>query len=226
MIDEREPAPTARAPAIGRDIARLRPDVARRYTALVAEAAPAIESALGDRVMANRVVSASREPPLVRIGGWRAARRRFARGLESLARTGGVLLFTDVRRCYASIRDPIVRDRLRALGVRASLAAEVAAFLRDLRPAGVVGLPVGPVPSAVLANAVLAALDEAVTAAGMAHLRWVDDVAISVAGPEDAGPALAVVDEALGRLGLERNEEKTRLVTDRRAARAMLSPHG
>ena len=53
-----------------------------------------------------------------------------------------------------------------------------ATLLRRIARAGTPGLPIGPEPSAVLANAVLATADAAATHAGVRLLRWVDDVVL------------------------------------------------
>jgi hypothetical protein len=90
----------------------------------------------------------------------------------------------------------------------------VSRFLRGLTRYGLLGLPVGPDGSAVLANAVLVRVDLALRAAGVDHLRWVDDVVAVATGPEHASRILSLVDEALAGLRLERNEAKTRVVAD------------
>jgi hypothetical protein len=90
----------------------------------------------------------------------------------------------------------------------------VVSFLRRLEAIGIVGLPVGPEPSPVLANAVLAAVDRSLAAFGITHLRWVDDVVAVAAGPVEAERVLAIVRTALEPVGLELNERKTRVVVD------------
>ena len=85
------------------------------------------------------------------------------------------------------------------------------------------GLPVGPEPSAVVANAVLTPVDRALSDAGIRHLRWVDDLVLAA---EDPGAALEVLRGSLATVGLRLNERKTRVVLDPRAigSRAGLSP--
>ena len=68
---------------------------------------------------------------------------------------------TDVRECYGSITSRVVEQRLRAIGAPEDGIDEVRSWLRAFREAGVDGLPVGPVASAVLADVVLAAGDDA-----------------------------------------------------------------
>jgi hypothetical protein len=187
----------------------LGPAAREEYLALVAPVAPAIESALSDRVVAHRVARCEADPPRLRLRALRIERRAFALRLRDLSAGASTIAIADVRRCYASISPSTVERVLGELGVGS--AREVGAFLSRLERAGGRGLPVGPEASAVLANAVLARADEALRAAGVAHLRWVDDVVIAAAGPRDAGRAIAVLAEAVGGLGLRLNERKTRI---------------
>jgi Reverse transcriptase (RNA-dependent DNA polymerase) len=192
-----------------RRIAMLDPETLRTYTRLVAEIAARVEAGLSDRVVANRVTTCTVEPPALHLRPWRTERDAFAARLSELAGAGGVLTFADVRRCYASISPSTVGAELRRLGVGTAVAIE--AFLRGLEPEGVRGLPVGPDPSAVLANAVLGRADLALERAGVAHVRWVDDVVLSSSDPRGA---LRVLRGALEEIGLRLNERKTRVVLD------------
>ena len=229
MIDEH---PRSLAPVIAirrpakRGIVRLHPALAGRYLSLVAALVPVVEGTLSGRVLANRVAAASVDPPVVRLHRWRIERARFSRRLVGLTRDAGALVFIDVRRCYASIAPEVVGGRLAEIGIDRGTSDGVAAFLESLRRYGVEGLPVGPTPSAVLANAVLGSLDRVLESSGVAHLRWVDDVVASVAGPEDAEELLALIDGSLARLGLERNVGKTRIVVDPASVREGFSPSG
>ena len=196
-----------------RRLAILDGETLRTYTGLVAEIAPTVEAALSRRVVANRVATCTVEPPELRLRSWRSERDAFAARFSELAQTGRRLAFADVRRCYASISPSTVGAELRRLGVGTAGALE--AFLRGLEPDGVRGLPVGPDPSAVLANAVLGRADLALERAGVAHVRWVDDVVLS---SPDPGGALGVFRGALEEIGLRLNERKTRVVPDGGAA--------
>jgi hypothetical protein len=122
------------------------------------------------------------------------------------------LVFADVRDCYGSIAPDSVERALARLGCDRRATWRVGEFLCELADRGVRGLPVGPVPSAVLANAVLAGVDDALERAGVRHLRWVDDV---VAAAEDTGEAegiLELLGGSLASVGLELNASKTRVV--------------
>jgi hypothetical protein len=122
------------------------------------------------------------------------------------------VIVSDVRDCYGSITAPAVLEALAILDVPSSTAAEIAAVLTELRNEGLRGLPVGPDPSAILANAVLAGADRAVRDAGARVLRWVDDVAI--AGP-DRRTTVRAFDAwaaSLRAAGLTPHDGKTRLL--------------
>jgi hypothetical protein len=197
-----------------RDLASLPRGLDARYTALVAAVAPAIEAALSPAVSANRVLVSGLRPPVLRLAPWRAERGAFVRRLSALAAAGTCLALADVRDCYGSIRADVVERALARLGCGRNEVAAVGGFLRGMSALGVRGLPVGPDPSAVLANAVLAEVDSALESVGARHLRWVDDVVVALDHPAAARRVVATVAEALDRLGLSLNEAKTRVVLE------------
>src|SRR5262249_57679378 len=123
--------------------------------------------------------------PDMRVRAWRTARRIWRRaGRDAVARLEDVVVVTsDVRRCYPSIGE----RSFTALGID----AELTAFLLALWDLGVVGLPIGPDPSAVLANGVLAIADAEAAAAGCPPLRWGGDGGFVAAGRRRAQGALA-----------------------------------
>jgi hypothetical protein len=196
-------------------IAILDPSTRKRYVGLVAGSAGDLEERLSDAVVANRVRSWRLEPPELHLRPWRVERRVFAARLSALARGAEAIAFADVRRCYASISAALVGETLRRDGIETADALE--RLLRELQRAGVQGLPVGPEPSAVLANAVLARVDRALEGAGIRHLRWVDDVVLAA---DDPTGALQVLRDALATAGLRLNDRKTRIVLDPRATGA------
>ncbi|MGH2636831.1 MAG: RNA-directed DNA polymerase [Actinomycetota bacterium] len=213
MITERS-VPVRIVRARGRELVVLHPTLAARYVSLVAAVAPAVEARLPASVAANRLAAAGVDPPTLRLAPWRAERESFADRLARLLADARCVVVADVRACYGSISPRVAREALIGLGCRGGDALAVQAFLARLIPLGVRGLPVGPDPSAVLANAVLSTADRALAVAGVRHLRWVDDVVATVDGPRDAERLLAVLRRALGRLGLELNEAKTRIVRE------------
>jgi hypothetical protein len=210
------PRPIRAAPAsvARRPLTSLSASRAGRYTELVAAVAGAVETALSSRVAAHRLADHATEPTALRFVPWLVERAAFSARLAAMAATHPCLVFTDVRDCYGSIRPAVVRDALASLGADPIACDRLRGFLDGLADRGVRGLPVGPAPSAVLANAVLAVADRALERWGVPYLRWVDDV---VAGTPDRAAAERVVAGlavALGRVGLALNESKTRIVVD------------
>jgi Reverse transcriptase (RNA-dependent DNA polymerase) len=197
-----------------REVTVLHPTLAARYTELVSSVALRVDGALSPSVAANRVAVASLDPPRLVLRSFRGERIAFGRLLAGLARRTPCLLFADVRECYRSIAPGVVGSSLRALGCGGSSVDAIVAFLRGLRELGVEGLPVGPDPSAVLANAVLSEVDRALERLGPPHVRWVDDLVVGVDGSIGAARALEVTREALDRVGLRLNDAKTRVVLD------------
>lgn len=192
-----------------RTIAVLEAETRDRYVRLVARAAERLEETLSPNVIANRVACGSVEPPELRLRPWRLERRVFTARLAEVARRYRTLAFADVLRCYASISPAMAAGALRRVGIE--VADELEAFLAGLQLAGVRGLPVGPAASAVLANAVLAPVDRTLEAAGIAHLRWVDDIVLATREPDRA---LAALSRAVAEIGLRLNDRKTRVVVD------------
>jgi Reverse transcriptase (RNA-dependent DNA polymerase) len=201
----------ARTPA-ARELVVLHPSLDAQYTSLVASLATDVEGSLSPVVAANRLAGWSVDPPRLRFLPWRDERSAFHARLARLATGSGCLVFADVRACYRSIYPKAVGWALRAAGCDAVESARVVSFLRMLETIGIVGLPVGPEPSPVLANAVLAAVDRSLSAFGITHLRWVDDVVAVAADSVEAEGVLAIVRAALEPVGLELNESKTRVV--------------
>lgn len=225
LLRSGEAIPVARVakPSGGtRDIAVLDREDERAYSGAVAQLVPVIEAGLGAEVMADR---ASVLGAQVLLEDWRRARLAFRRSVKtSLASCTTPAVFVgDVQACFPSIQVEAVARALRRLRGRPADIDRVLAMLRRFSERGVAGLPVGPAPSAPLANAVLSSVDRAIHAEGVRHLRWVDDV---VAICEDVASATRVADafhRALAQEGLQANLAKTMIVTDRdRAAHHLL----
>jgi hypothetical protein len=186
-----------------------------QYSALVASVAPAIEASLGPEVVANRAsLGATSDTPSIGLllRPWRPAWNAFLRWGHHLAFGAGAFVAADVRRCYLSIGPDLVGRTLRRLGCERDDVRDLTTMLEALDTAGVRGLPIGPNPSAVLANAVLAGADEALRAAGVRHLRWVDDVWIFAPSRPEALTALGSLAGWLEGQGLSLAPEKTRIV--------------
>ena len=204
----RVPKPGARAP--GRDplrsLAVPSPRLARAYEGAVAPLVGTVEATLGRGALAHRPRNLVPTVHRIELAPWRPARDRFEHGARQLAGRAVAVAVADVRACYGSIAPEVVEARLRTIGAP---AAAVLRVLERFERAGVVGLPIGPAASPVLANLVLARVDDAIRAAGVRHLRWVDDLVIGGRTASAMRRALARVEESLGELGLTPAREKT-----------------
>ena len=184
------------------------------YRAAVRPLAGRIERVLGPEVLASRTRPS---PGGWRLAPWRPARaawRRAIRAAVAEARRETAFAVADVRDCYGSITPETVEA---VLGPEAARAAD---FLRWLRDLGVRGLPVGPEPSAVLANAILARLDTALRTSQVRHVRWVDDLVLW-GEPRGVRRALSTLRQRAATLGLDLHDGKTRLLADRSETRAV-----
>lgn len=226
MIDVDRPGTRARLVAVVKPggmrwLTVLGPRASASYAAAVAAVAGPIEASLPDGAVANRVASA--RGSMLRLEPWLSARARFLLEARQRAAACGALLLADVRDCYPSIRPPTVEDRLLAIGCPHAAVRDVVHLLSDFESEGVRGLPVGPEPSAVLANAVLAVGDDAVARCGAPHLRWVDDFVVFADDCDHALSALGALRAALAQVGLSLSGTKTQVVEDQGAIRKAMA---
>jgi hypothetical protein len=202
-----------------RVLSRLDPADAAAFSGAVGWIAPRIEGTLRPEVLANRL------GPLGRLAPWGPGRTRWLSEIDRRLRTDRPpsVLAADVRECYASIGDRALAASLGATGAAECDIEAILGLMAGFRDQGVSGLPVGPEPSAVLANAVLAGADEALRTAGVIHLRWVDDFIVFASDDALARAGLEALHRSLALVGLELNEAKTRMTHDPLEARALVS---
>jgi hypothetical protein len=183
-------------------LVRLDPPDQRTYRRLVLPLVPRIERSVGPLAFAPRAISDGRLRP------WPDARSAWRRAVHrSIVRApGSVVIVSDVRDCYPSVGERALES--------VACSDQLAAFLQGMADAGVRGIPVGPDPSAILANGVLAYADRAAAAAGCRPIRWVDDVVLVAAGRRPVIRAFDAWRRALAELGLEAHDGKTRMFTD------------
>lgn len=201
--------PLPRRGAPPRRMAVLSPRDAGRWSAVVRTVVGPLEERLDPGVVGSRAVRVA--------GRWRVrplgpALREARRAAARLARARPILVATDVRSFYPSVRPEAAYRGLRAAGADHATAGRSADLLEGWGSEGYPGLPIGPPASAVVANALLAPADAAL--AGLPFLRWVDDSLIGVRSEAEVSRVLERLDGALEALGLERSVEKTR-VSDR-----------
>lgn len=202
-----------------RRLTALGPAEAAAYARAVGRVTPAVERRLGPEVFANRAPGgASLEP-------WWTARARWRRSAAGLLRMGPIATM-DVSQCYESITPEAAGRALGNLRVSHAATREIVGLLGVFRQAGVRGIPVGPEPSAVLANAVLAAVDERLRDQGVAFVRWVDDLVLSASCVSELGAGERAVEAALAEMGLASNPAKHHRFADPEAARAFVLRRG
>jgi hypothetical protein len=176
-----------------------------------------LERMLGPEVAANR----TRRGRALALRPWRAERAVFETRRRILVGGSPLTVKTDVRECYPSIRPDVAERSLGRLGAWRRDVAPLRSMLERLEEGGVVGLPVGPEPSAVIANAVLAVADHAVRRASARHLRWVDDIWAEARDERHVEEVLDRLRVSLEAIGLSLNDHKTR-VLDRGGARELI----
>jgi hypothetical protein len=100
-------------------------------------------------------------------------RRAWRTALLAALATASYVETGDVASCYASIHERAIRAAAAAAG---GDPEPVLRFLARTRSLGVPGLPIGPLASSYLADAVLAVADAEAARVGAPPVRWVDDV--------------------------------------------------
>lgn len=202
----------------GRRLTVLGPTAAAEYAAAVGAVALPVELALGPEVHGGRL--AALEP--LTVEPWREARDRHRRAALDRMPGASVALRLDVADCYRSIEPARVREALVEAGCSPDAIARVVDFLGRTAAAGIPGLPVGPEPSVVLANAVLRTLDRAV-GEWARYLRWYDDLLVlapHVAAALRSEEALAA---AAVRIGLRLHPGKRRVAVGPSAIRRLIA---
>ncbi|MGH2678298.1 MAG: RNA-directed DNA polymerase [Actinomycetota bacterium] len=183
----------------GRDAGRWR-QVGQRVAGV-------LEPILGRRVLAGRSVRSGGEWRREALG---PALRRAHVAAEQLMAGSSLIVRADVRDFYPSIDPSTLYRCLRRVGLPAEDANTASGILEAWGSDGYPGLPVGPPASAVLSNAILVPIDEALSDGPW--LRWCDDLLIGVRSVADADQVLDRLDLELAGLGLERSGPKTHVL--------------
>lgn len=125
----------------------------------------------------------------------------------------------DVRKFYDTLPHGPVLDALKAFVRDRGCVREITGYLawyweqcwpgHPAPPANPVGLPQGSPVSAVLANIYMTSFDEALTAAGIEHIRFLDDVTIIAKSPEQLAAQLEFAMNRIEAIGLTLAAQKT-----------------
>jgi hypothetical protein len=175
----------------------------RAWELLSAKVSRETEPYLHPGVLANRSLANARD--LFGLAGSLSTARAATNHIGSRS---DCLLRTDVRSFYPSVTPSTAFSAIAGLGLRDEGRA-VAEMLDGWGSEGYAGLPIGPPGSAVIANAVLHGVDQALRP--LPYLRWVDDYLIGLRTGRRVAEVLDRFDTALDYLGLERSEPKTTL---------------
>jgi uncharacterized protein (DUF4415 family) len=128
------------------------------------------------------------------------------------SRTYDYVLTADISDFYNQIGHHKIRNAFEHAGIAPHRAKNVENYLMNLTRGQSKGIPVGPSPSIVLAEACLADVDRFLELKGYRHTRYVDDFRIFCKGKREASRALHDLSEYLytaHRLSLQ--SEKTRV---------------
>ncbi|HWC32149.1 MAG TPA: RNA-directed DNA polymerase [Actinomycetota bacterium] len=170
---------------------------AQRWAAIARRVEPAVRPLLGPEAVG---------PAGMGRAGLRAALRRARGAAARLAARSPFVVRSDISDFYGSVMPGALLAALRTTA-RGSDAAAAAAMLEGWGSDGYAGLPVGPPGSAVLAEAVLAQVDEELRP--LPFLRWADDYLIAVPSERAGAEVIERLDVALERIGLRRSLPKT-----------------
>lgn len=197
-----------------RTVTQLDPTDTLLYSAAVHAIAPAIEASRAptDQVFSFRL--AAREDGYL----WRTelgwvdfvARAK----VLSEEETCSYVLVADISDFYGQIGISTVGEALEDAGVSTTWAKNIGNMLVSYAGRRGRGLPIGPHPSALLAEAVLGRVDRHLLRNGRPFVRYVDDIRIFCGSLRDARAAWHDLASFLAeRLGLGLNDAKTRIDT-------------
>ncbi len=131
----------------------------------------------------------------------------------------GWVLRTDVKDCFPSLPKDLAQRRFEIVVGDDLLTTVVSRLLhRTFRaPTGGIrtldGVPQGCPLSPMLANLVLVDLDEALLRAGFPVVRYGDDLVVAASSPQEATVAWECAADTVEALGMELNNDKTRVVS-------------
>jgi hypothetical protein len=181
-----------------------------------------------DRLLSDRVFSYRLDPRPLPHGSWgfrksKKAWEAFRRQAAKTIRRGTlpIMYQTDIQRYYEIIDPDLLNQKLTNAECDSSaveLATACFAYWRDRN--ALRGLPIGPEACAVLGNMFLESVDRIFIQNQISHLRYGDDVLVFAETPSLADSFIALFDDSLAPLRLNRSVEKTNRFDDQKAAMA------
>lgn len=131
----------------------------------------------------------------------------------------GHVLRADVRDCFPTLPKHLAIERFEELVDDGAINTVVDMLMkrRYRSESGAMrtltGIPQGCPLSPMLANLVLRDLDEALAAEGFPIVRYGDDILVATTSEQDVREASRILSTAVGRLGMETNQDKTRFTS-------------
>ncbi|OBR47204.1 RNA-directed DNA polymerase [Paraburkholderia tropica] len=145
------------------------------YVALVHAVAPEIsESRMGPDVACSYRINVDRSSFFVGGSGF----SRYRQQCEKLSAEYKYVLTTDISDFYNQIYLHRVCNAIELVSDTKSAGTEIERFITRLNNKASQGIPVGPAPSVVLAEAVMMDVDQHIAHQGFDHVRYVDDIRI------------------------------------------------
>lgn len=145
-------------------------------------------------------------------GVWKRLRKDLTNSIQEAPFSS--LLRTDVSSFYPSISSSIHADLATRFDSKGKFLPLLDPFFETWREEGLVGLPIGPEISLLLANAVLAPLDKMIDGLGYIFARYTDDVFVLNVDPADHQKFLRSIDSTLAAIDLARSTTKTGFTTE------------
>lgn len=206
-----------------RTATQLTPEDALLFTSLVVSCADLIEKA---RAPIDRgTVYSFRFEPSDNGYLWsrRVGHQTFEEATEARLHENDVhfVAEADIEAFYHRISARVVELRLNQIGVHPKIATALGQLLGTFSE---VGLPVGPSASALLAESVLAVIDDEFDAARVQYVRFNDDFRIFGSSEAECQSALNLLEATLARLGGLRLQKAKTAIYDARSYRRGRGP--
>jgi hypothetical protein len=127
---------------------------------------------------------------------------------------GGVVLQTDISSFYEHIYHHRLENVINGLAAgQSTVAIQVDRILNKLSAGRSFGLPVGGQCARILAEVIMAPIDQSLSDAGLIWHRYVDDFTLLCRSQQEAYAALSTLSHSLADYGLSLNRSKTSILS-------------